>query len=242
MNGYEIEGLWYPRVTAICKVIAKPGLERWFAKQGSVAALEERRKKITDFGNLVHDTVERILMGEVPSPNPTIAPSIEAFSRWLTKHKVKVLDVERRVMSGEYLYAGNVDILAELDGTFGIIDIKTGAQFWDDYFIQTAAYFQAHNERTLRKAESYWILRIDQYQECGKCGAVRREKGGGYEVKKEHIPCNHLWGRAVGSCEVRQVDNHEAYLDIFLTAKKLWEFANRDTLAQIENYARRKSQ
>lgn len=237
LNGYEIQGLWYPRVTAICKIIAKPGLERWLASQGSVERMEDRRKKITNFGSQVHDTVERILMGEAPAIEPAISPSIDAFSRWLQEHRVRVLDVERKVLSKQYFYAGNIDILAELDGTFGIIDVKTGAQFWDDYFIQTAAYFQAHNEGDIRKAETHWILRIDQYQECSQCGAQRREKGGEYEIKKGYRGCPHVWSQVQGTCELQQVDNHERYLEIFLTAKKLWELVNRETLLQMENYA-----
>jgi hypothetical protein len=237
LNGYEIEGLWYPRVTAIVKVIAKPGLERWLAKQGSVAAMEEKRKKITGFGHLVHDTIEKILMGEAPQVDSLILPSVEAVSRWLAAHRVRVLDVERRVVSRQHFYAGNIDVLAEIDGRFGIVDIKTGAQFWDDYFIQTSAYFQAHNEGDIKKAETHWILRVDQYQECKECGAVKRQKGGEYEIKGGYLSCPHQWSELKGVCELQEVDDHPTYIEIFLTAKKLWEMINREQLAQIENYA-----
>lgn len=237
LNGYEIEGLWYPRVTSICKIIAKPGLERWLAKQGSPAAMAEKRRKITGFGSLVHDTLEQIMMGEDPRVDESIAPSVKAFYNWYRGRKVKALDVERRILSKEYAYAGNIDVLADIDGRFGILDIKTSDKVWDDYFIQVSAYFQAHNEGNLRKADTYWILVVDQYRECLGCGARAREKGGEMEIKGGDVFCQHAWSEVKGICQLTEVPDHNRYFEIFLTAKRLWELINRDILAQIENYA-----
>jgi hypothetical protein len=44
-NGYEINGIWYPRVKSICRIIAKPALERWIANQGSFDAMEEKEER-----------------------------------------------------------------------------------------------------------------------------------------------------------------------------------------------------
>lgn len=236
-NGYEIEGLWYPRVTSICKVIAKPGLERWLAKQGGLAAMSETRKNITRFGSRVHDSIEKILMGEDPIIDESIKPSISAFLDWYQNRKVKALDVERRIVSRKHIYAGNIDVLAEIEGKFGILDIKTSDKVWDDHFIQTAAYFQAYNEGNLRRAETYWILIVDQYKECIYCGAKARDKGGEMEVKEGADFCQHQWKEFSGVCELNEVKDHDFYLEVFLTAKKLWELTNRDILKQIENYA-----
>ena len=239
INGYKVEGIWHPRVTAICKIIGKPGLEKWLAKHGSVAAMTEKRNKIFGFGNLVHDTIEKMLMGEAPEVDPLISPSIDAFSNWLKAHKVKAFDVERRVVSNKHFYTGTLDALAEIDGNFGILDLKTTDRVWDDQFIQTAAYFQAHNEGDLKKAKTHWILRIDQYQECNLCGAKKREKGGEPEIKEGDKTCPHKYSRAKGICELKEVNNHQIYLETFLTAKKLWELVNRDLLSQIENYPKK---
>lgn len=239
INGYEIGGLWYPRVTAIVKIIGKPGLENWLAKQGSVEAMREKKRRITGFGNLVHDTLGKILMGEDPAIDASIAPSVNAFRDWLKSHKVKAMDVERTTVSGKYGYAGNIDVLTEIDGRFGILDIKTTDRVWDDHFIQTSAYFQAHNEGDLKKAETHWVLRVDQYEECNNCGAKRREKGGEWEVKgeKRNGFCPHEWLAVRGVCELKEADEPELYFEIFLTAKKLWEMVNRELLAGVENYA-----
>lgn len=236
LNGYEIGGLWYPRVTSICKIIAKPGLERWLAQQGSPEAMAKKRKAITGFGTLVHDTIEKILMGEDPKVDDAIAPSVRAFYNWYEGRKIKALDVERRIVSKEHSYAGNIDVLAEIEGRFGILDIKTSEKVWDDHFIQVSAYFQAHNESGLRKADTYWILIVDQYAECVNCGAKMRDKGGEREVKGGNDFCRHEWTDVKGVCELTEVNDHDFYLETFLTAKKLWELVNRDALLQIDNY------
>ena len=236
-SGYEINGIWYPRVTSICSIIAKPGLEIWLANQRSYAAMQAKRKKIVGWGRLVHEIIEQILLGRMPRVNPDVRPSIDAFLDWFKKHKVDIFGIEKRVTSNKHLYSGTLDVLSKIDGKFGILDLKTSKEIWDDYFIQIAAYFQAFNERAEEKAKTYWILRIDQYQECRLCGARKREKGGEPDIKRNNKNCNHRWTKPKGICEFKEVNNHQLYINTFLSAKKLWEFANRQWLAQIENYA-----
>jgi len=238
--GYEEEGgIWYPRVTSICSIIAKPGLDKWLANQGSFTAMQEKRRKITDWGTLIDKTIKKILKGETPEINYAIRPSIDAFLDWLKSHKVELFDTDRKVLSKEHFYVGTLDVLGEVNGNLGILDIKTSSGFRDEQFIQTAAYFQAYNEEALEKAKTHWILRIDQYQECLNCGAKRREKGGESEIKEDNLNCNHKWTQPKGICELKEVDNHQTYLDMFLTAKRLWELSNRYWLLQIENYPKK---
>lgn len=237
--GYEINGIWYPRVTSICGIIAKPGLEKWLANQGSFAAMQKKRKKIVEWGRLVHNTIEKILLGRMPKIDPLILPSIDAFLKWFQSHKVDVFGVEKRVVSKGDSYSGTLDVLGEIDGKLGILDLKTSKEIWDDYFVQTAAYFHAYNEGINQKAETYWILRIDQYQQCQACGAKKREKGGEPEIKNNKRNCKHKWGKLKGICELKEVNNQQMYIDTFLNAKKLWEFSNRQRLSQIKNYPRR---
>ena len=42
-NGYDIDGTWYPRVTAIVGIKSKPALYRFYADQKSFAAAEAMR-------------------------------------------------------------------------------------------------------------------------------------------------------------------------------------------------------
>ncbi len=235
-HGYEIDGLWYPRVTSICRIIAKPALEKWLANQKSFSAMERKRKKIIEWGILVHETLEKILLGENTTISPKIRPSVDAFLDWLQRHKVRAFEAEKRVLSKKHFYSGTLDVLAEIDGRLGILDLKTSSEIWDDYFIQTAAYFQAYNEKNSKKAKTYWILRVDQYQKCMLCGAEKRNKNGEIDIKKNNKKCNHEWSDPKGVFELREVKNKQIYITTFLNAKKVWEFANRHLLSKITNY------
>lgn len=238
-NGYEINGLWYPRVTSICNIIAKPGLERWLADQESFAVMQVRRKKVTDWGSLVHEIVEKILLGKKPNINPVIQPSIDAFLDWLNNNKIKVLGVEKKVLSKDHSYAGTLDILAEIDGRLGVLDLKTSKEIWNDYFIQTSAYVQAYNEKSAEKAETHWVLRIDQYQECVLCDAKKRDKSGEPVIKGRNKNCIHKWSPVKGAWQFKEVKDHQVNINTFLAAKKLWELSNRSSLSRIENYPKR---
>ena len=44
-NGYELDGTWYPRVTKILDVKAKPALEGFFREMGSFEAADEVKNK-----------------------------------------------------------------------------------------------------------------------------------------------------------------------------------------------------
>ncbi len=239
-HGYEIDGLWYPRVTSICSIIAKPNLEKWLANQGSFAAMERKRKRIIEWGKLIHATVEKIILGENVKILDSIRPSIDAFLLWMQKHRVRALEVEKRVLSKKHIYSGTFDVLAEVDGKLGILDLKTSKEIWGDHFVQTAAYFQAYNELISKKAKTYWILRVDQYQECSLCRARRRIKNGNLDIQRNNRNCRHKWGQVKGVCELKEVDNRRIHLNTFLTAKKLWELINRDRLSKVENYPKNK--
>jgi len=233
---YEISGVWYPRVTSICNIIAKPALERWIANQPSFVAMERKREKITGWGTLIHNTIEEMLLDKNPKIDRTIRPSVDAFFDWFNNNKVKVIDVEKRIFSNKDTYAGTFDILAEINGKLGILDLKTSKEIWDNHFIQTAAYFNAYNEKNRKKAKTHWILRIDQFNTCKICGAKKRDKSGEVSVGGGKRYCSHDWDNVKGSCEMKKVQNHKSFIDTFLAAKKLWEFSNRDLLSRINNY------
>jgi hypothetical protein len=235
-NGYESNGLWYPRVTSICNVIAKPGLERWLANQESFSAMQKKRKRITDWGKLIHQVIEDMLLGKNPKIEKEIQPSIDAFLEWQDENKVKTFAVEKKVVSQKHSYIGTPDVIAEINGKLGILELKTSQDVWDEYFIQTAAYMQAYNEKALEKAKTQWILRIDQYQECCLCGAKKRKKAGEVEIKSGKKRCSHKWQKTTGFYEMKEINNHALFTNAFFTAKKLWEFSNRNQLLKIKNY------
>ena len=63
--GYDIEGFWMPRVTAVTALLSKAN---FFASQGSA-----------DWGTLVHATIAQLLLGNPITIDSRIVPSIRAF-------------------------------------------------------------------------------------------------------------------------------------------------------------------
>ena len=53
-NGYDVDGTWYPRVTKILEVKAKPALEGFFREMGSYEAADVVKNKSAEHGSLVH--------------------------------------------------------------------------------------------------------------------------------------------------------------------------------------------
>jgi len=236
--GYEINGFWYPKVTTVCSTIAKPGLLRYYANQENFAAAQENLTRAADWGKDLHEIMERILKGEKIKISPVISPSILALEDWRGRYTVSVLDTEKRVMSKDHFYAGTLDVLAEIDGKLGILDLKTSTGIWDEHSLQLAAYMQAFNEMALPRVQTRWILRIDQYQKCELCKIKKRTKEKKAKKKAGMENCNHQFGQVKGEYEFKELDNQERDIEAFLAAKKIWEWLNQRILARIDNYSR----
>ena len=236
-NGYEMEGSWYPRVTAIVSIKAKPALYRFYAGQSSFAAAEAMKNKSAEEGTLVHEIIEKLLLGHPTMIPDTVAPIVAAFEDLQHQHHIVPHQVETRIFSRRHGYAGTIDVLAEVDGILGVLDIKTSQAIYRDYGIQTAAYVEAlHESGTPSLAR--WILRLDQSRLCfNGCGAKMREKGGtekirngyGYQAKT----CSHIWGPPVGEAELKELHELEHDTKAFLAAKTLWEWEHHEWLSKI---------
>ena len=78
--GYDIDGIWYPRVTKIVDIKAKPALYRFYAEMNNFKEGEAVKKQSASEGTLIHEIVEKIFIGEKPRIDPSVSPAIEAFS------------------------------------------------------------------------------------------------------------------------------------------------------------------
>jgi hypothetical protein len=243
LAGYEIDGVWYPRVTKIVEIKSKPQLYKFYAEMNNFAEGEAVKKHSADEGTKINETVEAILVGQSPVIDPTISPAIESFMKFLEQKKIQVDSdfVEKKVANREERYAGTIDALALIDGKFGVLDIKTSQAIYKDYNLQTAAYMGALI-KDLKNIQTRWILRVDQVKVCLKCGAVLREKGGrekirlpyrngAYDEKAKN--CKHEWSPAQGQIELKEFPYWQSDYQAFLGAKKLWEWENDYWLKQI---------
>ena len=238
--GYEIDGRWYPRVTRITDMKAKPALLKFYADVGFGRA-KEISEKSAEFGTAVHEAVEKILVGQRPGDmSPGIVPSVRGFLEFLKTSGIKLRvnpeHVERRICNTEHRYAGTIDAMAEIDGRFGVLDIKTSEAVYRDYGIQTSAYMDALT-RDFKNLETRWILRIDQSQTCKNCNSTRRDKGGREKVKRNgSVPCfngDHDWNEPKGIVELKELHNWRDDFKAFLGAKALWEWEHDEWLKKI---------
>jgi hypothetical protein len=231
--GYTIDGLWYPRVTAIVGMKAKPGLYKFYAEQESFEAGEAIKNKSAEEGTLVHETVEAILQGEQPVIPETIRPLVEAVYKFLASNQVRPLKVEERLISKNHHYSGTLDVLAEINGKVGVLDIKTSYSIFRDFGIQTSAYAEAIQESEPFPHLTRWILRLDQYQKCSQCSATLRTKGGNPKVRQGGSHCSHQWGEVIGELELKELPDYRHDFQAFLACKTLWEWENSFWLSRL---------
>lgn len=241
-SGYIINGIWYPRVTSILGIKAKPALYRYYAGLRNFAEGEAIKEKSAEEGTRVHEAAEAILTGKEPVVDENIAPSVEVFRKFIEEKNVQVDPewVERRVANHSERYAGTVDAVAFIDGKLGVLDLKTSAGIYRDYNLQLGAYFSPIQEE-LPTLSTKWILRIDQAQKCEHCNASLRTKGGREKIRapkngSNGVPyrtCYHTWGPMEGEVELKEFPLWHDDYQAFLAAKKLWEWENVTVLKKI---------
>jgi len=126
-----------------------------------------------------------------------------------------------------------LDVLAELNGTLGVLDIKTSVAIYRDYSIQTSAYVEALAEDSSRPPLSRWILRVDQARKCKICSASMRTKGGNIKIRGGVKNCTHSWSPMQGKVELKELTEFDHDIKAFLACKMLWEWENKEWLEQL---------
>ena len=124
--GYDVDGVWYPRVTRIVDMKAKPALYRFYGDVGFFNG-QLISQRSAEEGTAVHEAVERLLVGDKAGVVPAqIAPSIFAFIEFFKNNKIHVEreHVERRIVNTEHRFAGTIDTIATIGGGLGELGIK----------------------------------------------------------------------------------------------------------------------
>lgn len=232
-NGYEIDGIWYPRVTAIVSIKAKPALYMFYAGLPDYKTGEAIKSKSAEEGTLLHETVEALLRKEPVVIPEQIKPAVTAFLDFYKNNEIIAHKIEERVVSKKHHFAGTMDALAEVNGVLGVLDIKTSLAIYRDYSMQTSAYIQALKEDPNLPPLTRWILRIDQAKKCLKCPATFRDKGGREKIRGERGKCEHQWGPMTGEVEFKELNTFDSDIKAFLACKDLWEWENEYWLKKI---------
>ena len=232
-NGYDIDGIWYPRVTSILNIKAKPALYMYYASLPDFKTGEAIKTKSAEEGTILHETVEAILNKEPVVIPDIVKPAIAAFMDFYGQNEITAHKTEEQVISKKHHFAGTIDALAELNGKLGVLDIKTSQAIYRDYNIQTAAYVEALREDPSMPPLTSWILRIDQVRHCLKCPATLRDKGGREKIRGEKGKCEHEWSPMRGEVELKELTTFESDIKAFLACKDLWNWENKYWLDKI---------
>lgn len=237
-SGYVINDVWFPRVTKIVSIKAKPALYYYYGEAKSYKAAQLATERSAQEGTMIHEAVEGLLLDRNPQVPAAILPAVKSFSAFAMAHRIEVSPelVERRIVNYDHRYAGTVDAIARIDGKLGVLDIKTSASVYRDYCLQTSAYMDALKDE-FPELSTRWILRIDQIQRCVQCGAVRRVKGGNEKIKIDwkdpnQRRCAHEWGALFGEIELQEFPHWQNDFLAFLGAKRLWEWEHEDWLTK----------
>jgi len=106
-----------------------------------------------DIGTLAHAMITDRLSGQATDTDEysknqiaQAMSSVQSFDDWEKEKKIKVIFVERPLVSERYGFGGTLDIYARINDLFELIDLKTGSGIYPEMFIQVAGYWQLLKE------------------------------------------------------------------------------------------------
>ena len=136
------------------------------------SAHKEKFEDAGDVGDAAHKWLEDYIRSEIDRGSDRCsrfytvpeeeraAKCVEAALGWMSQHNVQWLKTESKVYSRQYMFAGTMDGLAEVDGELCIVDWKSSNHLRTEYLYQTAAYQQAIQEEFGDPVAARWILRL----------------------------------------------------------------------------------
>ncbi len=144
-------GKSYPSVTTVTGLQTKKGILEWRRRVGEEEA-NRVSSKASGRGTRIHTLCENYLLGNDASPLISDAEMFGSMREWLDDID-NIHCLETPLYSDFLQVAGTVDCIAEFQGKLSVIDFKTSSKPKDrddihQYFMQTAAYAVAFEERT----------------------------------------------------------------------------------------------
>lgn len=124
---------------------------------------EEVKKDAGIVGTVVHGLIEDFLQGKnIPmQSDPKVLNCWNLFLDWWNEQEYKVVELEKKIFSKKYNYAGTLDlVLKDKKGNLILADIKTSNHISFDYTLQLNAYKNAYEEETKSKISKGLIIRL----------------------------------------------------------------------------------
>lgn len=145
------DGTVVPSVTEILSAVPKPGLDRWHNYMGRMMIdTEVYVRSLANGGTLLHLAIEAAIRGQefdkgllvdfTPAEQDWARTSYRQFKAWYAEHDVEPLLMEHRMVSEEMRCGGTLDLYAQVDGRFTVMDWKSSAQVRNTHLFQVAAY------------------------------------------------------------------------------------------------------
>jgi len=202
--------LYYPSCTSILDLYPKgPAFMQWIKDHGN--ASDEVARRAAESGSRVHDSVERLIKGEEIVWDDKVHNLIEwqallKFKDFHDRFSPEYIAVETVVYNHELKYAGQLDIVCEIDGERWLLDNKFGNAIYPTYYFQLAAYKEAwtqmHPDLPIDKTGIMWLKANTRTE--GKPGTMQ---GKGWQV-------------------VSSKESHERLFEIFKKTLDIYYYSN----------------
>ena len=193
---YMVEGKQVPAVTRIVDAVSPKNLTEWAAKAGAEwwlnnytddvemqaimydgirYAHKEISREAQNIGSDVHKWIELHIRSKMDNgrlfveyPDDVKVP-MQNFHKWLDwaeSRDIEWLGSEKKVYSKYWNYAGTIDALAKINGELYVIDFKTSAKIYKEYYLQVYGYAQAIHEMVNDESSKHYpkgmIVRLDK--------------------------------------------------------------------------------
>ena len=158
---------------------ATAGADHWRENYGEDAdmyngirnAHKQISHKAQEIGLEVHKWIElyikvKMIDGETVTEYPeAVKIPMQNFHDWVESREIEWLACEKKVYSRSWEYAGTIDALAKINGKLCVIDFKTSAKIYKEYYLQVSAYCNAVGEMMGKLPKLGMIVRLDKEEE-----------------------------------------------------------------------------
>ena len=116
---------------------------------GILNAHKQISHRAQSIGLEVHKWIElyikvKMIDGETVTEYPhEVKIPMQNFHDWVESREIEWLACEKKVYSRSWEYAGTIDALAKINGKLCVIDFKTSAKIYKEYYLQVSAYCNA---------------------------------------------------------------------------------------------------
>ncbi len=177
-----------PSVTRVVDAVFPKHLTTWAAQAGAdywannygddedmyngiLNAHKQISHNAQEVGLEVHKWIElyikvKMIDGETATEYPeAVKVPMQNFHDWVESREIEWLAYEKKVYSRSWEYAGTIDALAKINGKLCVIDFKTSAKIYKEYYLQVSAYCNAIGEMMGELPKLGVIVRLDKEEE-----------------------------------------------------------------------------